>query len=124
MKNSGTVRLETERLVLRPFAAEDADAMYRNWASDSQVTKFLFWEPHKDVDETRGILEGWIQFCVPDLCTNLPQRAEPELGWIVLVCSYLFTSPLNFEEYAENNPKKEAHLCKNCTICTKKCKHC
>ncbi|WP_347563823.1 GNAT family N-acetyltransferase [Clostridium sp. 1001271st1 H5] len=61
MKNSGTVRLETERLVLRPFAAEDADAMYRNWASDSQVTKFLFWEPHKDVDETRGILEGWIQ---------------------------------------------------------------
>lgn len=51
MKNSGTVRMETKRLVLRPFVIEDAGAMFRNWANDPQVTKFLSWEPHKDVEE-------------------------------------------------------------------------
>ena len=60
MKNSGTVRMETKRLVLRPFVIEDAGAMFRNWANDPQVTRFLSWEPHKDVEETKKILEGWI----------------------------------------------------------------
>lgn len=60
MKNSGTVRMETKRLVLRPYVIEDAGAMFRNWANDPQVTKFLSWEPHKDVEETKKILEGWI----------------------------------------------------------------
>ena len=46
MKNSGTVRMETKRLVLRPYVIEDADAMFRNWANDPQVTKYLTWEPH------------------------------------------------------------------------------
>ena len=44
MKNSGTVRMETKRLVLRPYVIEDADAMFRNWANDPQVTKYLSWE--------------------------------------------------------------------------------
>ena len=62
MKNSGTVRMETKRLVLRPFVIEDAGAMFRNWANDPQGhPKYLTWEPHKDVEETKQILEGWIK---------------------------------------------------------------
>lgn len=61
MRNSGTSRLETERLVLRPFVMEDAPAMYENWADDPQVTKYLTWEPHKDVEETGKILAEWIE---------------------------------------------------------------
>ena len=34
MEHKGTKRIETERLTLRPFRVEDAEAMYRNWASD------------------------------------------------------------------------------------------
>lgn len=41
MKHCGTQRLETERLILRRFVIEDADAMYKNWASDDEVTKYL-----------------------------------------------------------------------------------
>ena len=41
MNHLGTKRLETPRLILRPFAEEDAAAMFRNWASDKAVTKFL-----------------------------------------------------------------------------------
>ncbi len=41
MKHCGTQKLETDRLILRKYIAEDAIAMYKNWASDKEVTKFL-----------------------------------------------------------------------------------
>ena len=41
MKHCGTKRLETERLILRRFVSEDVGAMYKNWASDDEVTKYL-----------------------------------------------------------------------------------
>lgn len=41
MKHQGTKTIETPRLILRRFTLEDAPAMYRNWASDPEVTKFL-----------------------------------------------------------------------------------
>lgn len=60
MNHSGTIRLETKRLVLRPFVIEDAPAMYQNWANDPQVTRFLTWTPHENVEETKRILSEWI----------------------------------------------------------------
>lgn len=60
MKQVGTKRLETDRLILRRFVIEDAEDMYRNWASDSEVTKFLTWPTHSSVDATRWLLEKWI----------------------------------------------------------------
>lgn len=61
MKHLGTQRLETDRIVLRPFTMEDAGAMYRNWARDGQVTKYLTWRPHKSEEETRSILRTWVE---------------------------------------------------------------
>lgn len=46
LKHSGTLTIETERLILRPFRADDAEAVYRNWAADPEVTKYLMWKPH------------------------------------------------------------------------------
>ena len=67
MKLECTVRIETERLILRPFVMEDAAAMYRNWAGDSEVTKYLTWPPHESEDATRQLLEGWIaEYVKPD----------------------------------------------------------
>lgn len=61
MKNCGTQRIETDRLILRRYVIEDADAMYKNWASDSEVTKFLTWQPHPSVDVSRSIIEDWLK---------------------------------------------------------------
>lgn len=61
MKNCGTQRIETDRLILRRYKIEDADAMYKNWASDSEVTKFLTWQPHPSVDMSRSIIEDWLK---------------------------------------------------------------
>ena len=60
MEHLGTKKLETERLILRPFVSEDAEAMYRNWASDPEVTKFLSWPTYKSVEDAHYILNIWV----------------------------------------------------------------
>ncbi len=60
MHHLGTIELTTERLTLRRFAMEDAEHMYFNWESDPEVTKYLVWEPHKNIKETEELLAGWI----------------------------------------------------------------
>lgn len=61
MEHQGTIKIETNRLILRKFKIEDADIMYRNWASDDEVTKYLTWPTHKNVNETRSVLAGWVE---------------------------------------------------------------
>ena len=60
MKHIGTKNIETERLILRRFTLDDADAMYRNWASDDEVTKYLTWPAHSSVDITKMVLADWV----------------------------------------------------------------
>lgn len=60
MKHLGTKRIETERLVLRRFTLDDAEAMYHNWASDPEVTRFLMWPTHSSVEVTKGVLTDWV----------------------------------------------------------------
>lgn len=59
MNHCGTQKLETERLILRRYVREDAAAMYKNWASDSEVTRFLMWKPHENQEVSRNITEEW-----------------------------------------------------------------
>lgn len=61
MNHLGTQRLETKRLVLRRFVIEDYSAMYNNWASDDEVTKFLTWPTHSNPDVSKYVLEDWIK---------------------------------------------------------------
>ena len=60
MENKGTRTLETDRLILRQFRIDDAENMFKNWASDPEVTRFLTWPPHVDVNLTRSLLDDWI----------------------------------------------------------------
>ena len=60
MKHRGTQRLETDRLVLRRYVNRDAEAMYKNWASDKEVTKFLTWPTHSSQEISEGVMEDWV----------------------------------------------------------------
>ena len=60
MNKTGTRTLETHRLLLRRFRMEDAPDMFRNWASDPEVTRFLTWPAHRSVDVSRAVLGSWI----------------------------------------------------------------
>jgi [ribosomal protein S5]-alanine N-acetyltransferase len=44
------------RVLLRPPRVDDADALFAGIASDPQVTHYLAWRPHPDVDETRRVI--------------------------------------------------------------------
>ncbi|MFA9376009.1 MAG: GNAT family N-acetyltransferase [Lachnotalea sp.] len=59
MKHLGTETLETKRLILRRFTMEDTNAMYKNWASDPEVTKYLTWPHHETVEVSHTVLTDW-----------------------------------------------------------------
>ena len=41
--------LYTDRLVLRPFKKNDAEAMYKNWTYDERVARYCRWHPHTSI---------------------------------------------------------------------------
>jgi len=45
--------LKTERLRLRKVKPADAEAIFREYAQDPEVTKYVSWHAHKDIEETR-----------------------------------------------------------------------
>ena len=50
--HKGTQTIHTERLILRKFTVDDAQAMFENWASDERVTRYLTWCPHESPEAT------------------------------------------------------------------------
>lgn len=60
MKHCGTQRLETDRLILRRYETKDAAAMFNNWASDPEVTKFLMWKTHSSEEVSKKIITDWL----------------------------------------------------------------
>ena len=61
LKHKGTKTLETNRLILRRASTADAEPMFRNWANDPDVTKFLTWPHHGDMEVTRNLLANWVE---------------------------------------------------------------
>ena len=61
MNHVGTQQLETDRLILRRYTKDDASAIYKNWASDDEVTKCLTWPTHESQEVTQTIIDEWVK---------------------------------------------------------------
>jgi RimJ/RimL family protein N-acetyltransferase len=48
--------IETRRLVLRRPRPEDAEGIFRKYAQDTAVTRYLLWAPHGSVHNTREFI--------------------------------------------------------------------
>jgi RimJ/RimL family protein N-acetyltransferase len=48
--------IQTEHLLLRKPRMEDVSAIFEGYAQDPEVTRYLVWKPHKDVQETEQFL--------------------------------------------------------------------
>ena len=59
LTHKGTQTIETSRLILRRAVRDDAEPMFRNWASDSEVTKYLTWPTYEKVETAHQILDLW-----------------------------------------------------------------
>lgn len=60
MQHTGTVLLETDRLILRKIRLDDSEAAFQNWTSDNRVTEFLRWPTHETIEITKGIFKLWV----------------------------------------------------------------
>lgn len=89
MKHLGTKKLETNRLILRQFTIEDTDAMYNNWASDPEVTKYLTWPHHETVEISRSVLNDWVSQYSNEVCYQwaivLKENGNEPIGSIAAV---------------------------------------
>ncbi len=56
----GTKTIETIRLTLRRLELTDAKMMFGNWTGDDKVTRFLRWDAHKTIDDTKNMIQQWV----------------------------------------------------------------
>jgi len=52
--------IQTERLILRKPRTEDAPIIFEAYAQDPEVTRYLVWHPHQQVEET----QKFISYCL------------------------------------------------------------
>lgn len=87
------VILTTDRLVLRPWKESDLQDLYE-YASVDGVGQMAGWNPHRDIEESRAILQSFIQ--------HKKTFALEHQGKVV--------GSLGIEEYDEENYQDLAHL--------------
>ena len=80
MQHKGTVRLETDRLILRRFRLDDSGAAFQNWTSDKRVTEFLRWPAHDTVNTTKKIIQTWVELR-PGRLLPMGDRFEKQRKW-------------------------------------------
>ena len=89
MNHCGTQRLETGRLILRRYVNADAAAMYKNWASDQDVTWFLTWPTHRIEEVSGRVIEDWVNHysedCYYHWAITLKDNGEEPIGDIAVV---------------------------------------
>ena len=61
MEEKTVKTLETERLVLRPLQLEDAKTVYESWTSDDEVSRYVRWSTHKNINETIEYINNTIE---------------------------------------------------------------
>lgn len=59
LEHKGSILIHSARIILRPFVLDDALLMYKNWAKDPDVTRYMTWFPHKDITETKSVISQW-----------------------------------------------------------------
>ncbi len=50
----------TTRLLLRPVAVEDSDAIFDTYGRDEEVGRYVIWRPHRNRQETQAYIERCI----------------------------------------------------------------
>lgn len=66
--------LETDRLILRKYELGDEIQVFKNWGSDENTSKYVGWNTHKSVEETRKYIEKSIE-----------QAENGEFHWVVQI---------------------------------------
>ena len=76
-------------MILRRYVNADAAAMYKNWASDEEVTRFLTWPTHPNQEVSGRVIEDWVNQYSDDSYYHwaiiLKDNGEEPIGDIAVV---------------------------------------
>lgn len=87
MHHKGTVPLQSGRLLLRRYTLLDADTMYKNYAADERVTRFLSWPPYQNAQDILPFLRDAIQGYSSNKCYNWAIEYKQEIIGSISVTS-------------------------------------
>lgn len=90
--------LETERLLLRPVNRSDARDIFA-YASDPEVARYVLWDPHRNLSETRAYIR---------YIRGLYLRGLPGSWAVTLRASGRVIGTIGFMYYSEANCSAEA----------------
>ena len=87
--------LETERLILRKLCEDDAEAMFRNWTSNPNVAKYVTWQVHENIEETKAYLNYILsEYEKPDTYRwGIERKSDGELMGAIDVVGYIDGCP-------------------------------
>ncbi|MGL5793835.1 MAG: GNAT family N-acetyltransferase [Waterburya sp.] len=75
--------IETLRLKLRPPSLDDAASIFEQYAQDREVTKYMTWQPHANVETTYQFLQQAIaQAYATSVIAGL--KAQNHYLWVIL----------------------------------------
>ncbi len=60
MNHLGTITLETQRLILRKTLEADYEPMFRNWANDERVTRYVTWAPYESAEQLKNTYHNYL----------------------------------------------------------------
>jgi len=55
------MKFETERLIIRKPTIADSNDIFRNYSQDSEVTRYLSWMPHDNIETTKTFITECIE---------------------------------------------------------------
>ena len=76
--------LETKRLLLRSLKQSDAIDIFENWASDEDFPKYMTWSAHKNIEETKKIVDMWIKEYEDQIDVVKIVDDIPEIGYLIM----------------------------------------
>jgi len=56
------MKIETKRLILRPFELSDAESMHQNLTSDPDVARFMCYEVCESLEAARKHIDQWMEY--------------------------------------------------------------
>ena len=89
--------LETGRLILRPLRRRDAKDIF-SYASDPEVARYVLWEPHQSLSETKSYIR-YMQ--------SLSRRGLPSSWAVVLRESGKVVGTMGFMWFSDTNSAAE-----------------
>ena len=76
------LKIQTERLILRPWNIADATALYK-YAKDPEIGENAGWAPHESIDESKEIIKT--VFSKPKIYAIVLKGTEQPIGCVGLM---------------------------------------